>query len=1551
MSTHPSRSSGRKGVSLLAALTLVTPAVLASYIGGEPPPLCLQCGAPRIYTGGTTGGGLTEGNYRESLPITTLPGGAGPTLDFSLVYNSYNADGSHCEIDTVLGYGWTHSYNALLFGQVGNMFLMGADGRIEKFQLGAGGAYAADKGYFNTLVKNGDGSFTLTDKYKTASHFATVPGTLFLIAGPVYRLQTITDRNGNTITLTYAGGELTAVTDPYGRAIHYTYNATGHLTKETDPLGRTTTFTYDSSGRHLSKVTDPDGKTTQYTYNALNQMTTKVDRDGRTFTYQYQSNLPVGTKDGASLPYYSLANPAGWGTYPTDLAMEQERVYVPSTTSETDGRGNVWKYQYDSHGYPTSVTAPDGSTTTYTYDPATLGLASMTDANGHTTTYQYDAEGNRIKMTDALGNVTTYTYESVFNQMISMTDPNGRVTMYTYDTHGNRTQMTDALRQNDSWTYDSHGNRLSAVDKLGNVTQYQYDPNGNLLKTVDPLGNTTTTSYDADGNRTSLTDANSHTTQYLYDSDNRLIRTTDPLGNTTSNVYDGVGDLISTTDANGHTTTNGYDLRDRRVAVTNALGGVSRTTYDGNNNVVSRTDEDGRTTTYAYDALNRPIRTTDALGDVSMATYDADGNRTSATDANGYTTFYAYDALDRRVQTIDPLGHITTYEYANTGGSACCGASGGSDYVTGTVDGDGKVTYYHYDELNRRYQEVRKSGGTADAINPTDAVTTITYDAENNVVVVTDPNNNSTTNTYDALNRPSSSTNAAGDLSRTFYDPVGNVIETIDPRGNVTTYAYDADNRLIRRSDSVGLVAGASYDAAGNVLSTTNGNGNVTTTTYDALNRVIHTTDPLGHTSTTSYDAVGNRVSRTDRDGNTTTYVYDGINRMIKTVDALGDATTNAYDAAGNKISTTDALEHTTRYTYDADNRRIQETYPDSVSDSRSFGYDATGHIISRLDQNGQTTSYQYNDFYYLTNRQYSSGPNDQYTYDLGGRMTTASRNGWTDSFTYDGANRMITDVQNGRTVGYAYVIASGLRTIGYPVGVNVTEYYDARGRLVEVNDGGSPAVTQYTYDLDNNRLTAANRNGTSASYTYNANDWATQLTHSHGLTPIAGFVYVYDNEGHRLSQMNQTDSTDSETYTYDAIDRLTGFDVGTLSGGTIHSPPLIAESYNLDAVGNWSGVTSNGVTQTRTHNAVNEIATISGAPNPTYDANGNLLGDGRYSYFYDAQDRITAVTRDSDSAVVGQYAYDALGRRIVAIAHAGGVSVPTPVTNVMFYDGARIVEEQDASGAAQAIYTYGRYVDEVLTMSRGLQTYYYHPNALFDVEAITDSGGNPVERYAYDAYGGPMVMDGNYNFLPLNGWGTPHSAISNSFLFTGRQLDEESGLYFYRAQYYDTAKGRFLERDPAGYADGMNLYAYARDNPLFFTEPYGKGAKPPLGGVVFGPGKRGYDLPGKKRNICPCKFGLTNVPGSGTGAPSLSVTGWAADVFNTSGARRDPSLGLSWRLFDGEGGGGSGGYGIEIIVYYGGAPFDCFCSSGCNSSSGWTCYATTYWGALLEGW
>ncbi len=1418
-------------------LPLLPTAVQAHIYTGDPPPQCVLCAcqqAPCSATVGQSALSLTEGNVTEQSHVAQVKSTADPTLDLALTYNSYDADNlSRTRINTVLGAGWTHSYNMFLFSQGAYIVRMDGNGRLTRYRGSHQGPYTTDTGYFETLVRNANGSFALRRKDGTIFTFAPAPRPSFLFPGPVWHLIRIEDRNHNITSLSYSGGNLTLITDTYGRSLALHYNSQGKVDAITDPLGRTTSLTYDSTGNTLTSIEDPEGKRTQYQYNALYQLTQKIDKDGRTFFYSYAQGKPNAISDGVGATLFSLTNPNGWALEQRAAVEDLRRRYLPSTVRKIDGRGNIWQYDYERHGYVTRVVAPDGATTTYTYDdPKTLRVASMMDANGHTSTYVYDALGNVTKKTDVLGRVTTYTYEAVFSQMTSMTDANGRVTSYTIDpATGDRLRETDPLGQTRIWTYDSHGNVLMDEDKRGNVTSYVYDAFGNRTQTIDREGHVWTMTYDAVGNVLTRTDPLGHTTRYTYDRLNRPIQETTPVGDPlqadTRYVYDGEGDRTRVIDRNGNATRYQYDLRQRLITETDAQSKSILYAYDGNNNHTSITDKNGHTTTLQYDVQNRLIITIDAENDTSSGTYDDVGNQLSETDANGHTTRYAYDALNRITTRTDAEGFVThrVYDMVGTGlCAACTGPTMGSSLITQQVDGNGKVTYFLYDTLDRLVTRIRKQGDTVFAIDADDAVTRYTYDVNNNRLSLIEPNGNTMSYAYDKLDRQTMLINAAGDKTLTSYDPDGNVKTVTAPNLNVTANTYDALDRLIQVDDAVGRVATYTYDSVGNRLTQRDGNGNGADNAYDVINRLTDMTDALGKTTHYDYDAVGNLLQTTDREGHLVAYVYDKINRRSTMADALGNITAYTYDGVGNltRIQITDAIDakvEPTEYVYDKINRLIQETYPDGKS--RFFAYDAV-NLITRTDLQGQVTHYSYNDLYFLLQRSYESllrSPSDNMTYDLSGRLLTAERSGWLVTLTYDGANRVLETTQNGETVSYMYDIPGRTRTLTYPGGRTITENTDARSRLATIDDEVSPPpIVTYSYDLGNRVISRTYRNGATASYTYNTNNWLLTLDHTIGATRIAGFDYDFDKEGNKRFEQKRHDPDDSEAYQYDNIYRLIDFKVGSIVGSTVPVPTTQTQ-YDLDGIGNWKTKTKDGVSENRTHSVTNEITQID-AVAVLSDPNGNTSEDGQYRYDYDEENRLTAVTRKSDGRVVGQYQYDALSRRIIKIADPALVS--SVVETHYFYDGARIVEEQNAGGATQATYVYGNYIDEILTMDRS-GTFYYHQNSLWSVEAITNSTASVVERYSYDAYGLPAVLNGAGEPLSPNFWGTPHSALENPLMFTGRQFDEETGLYYYRARYYDSVKGRFLQRDPLPkYFSGMDLYLYVGNNPTNFLDPFG---------------------------------------------------------------------------------------------------------------------------------
>ncbi len=230
-------------------------------------------------------------------------------------------------------------------------------------------------------------------------------------------------------------------------------------------------------------------------------------------------------------------------------------------------------------------------------------------------------------------------------------------------------------------------------------------------------------------------------------------------------------------------------------------------------------------------------------------------------------------------------------------------------------------------------------------------------------------------------------------------------------------------------------------------------------------------------------------------------------------------------------------------------------------------------------------------------------------------------------------------------------------------------------------------------------------------------------------------------------------------------------------------------------------------------------------------------LDDGTYLYARDAKNRLRRVTRKSDSVVVGQYAYDAFGRRIRRVFIVG----TNPAKTVRYYlDDQRVIEEREPDGGGAELlarqYTYGLYLDEALTLDRDLngdglgtgpgERLFYHTNTLYSVFGLSDASRNFPERYLYDAYGRPYVWlpgpDGIYGSGDdtFNG----QSTIQNARLFTGRERDAESGLLYYRARYSHPRLGRFASRDPLMFDGGdMNLYALVSNQPTNAVDPTGE--------------------------------------------------------------------------------------------------------------------------------
>ena len=202
------------------------------------------------------------------------------------------------------------------------------------------------------------------------------------------------------------------------------------------------------------------------------------------------------------------------------------------------------------------------------------------------------------------------------------------------------------------------------------------------------------------------------------------------------------------------------------------------------------------------------------------------------------------------------------------------------------------------------------------------------------------------------------------------------------------------------------------------------------------------------------------------------------------------------------------------------------------------------------------------------------------------------------------------------------------------------------------------------------------------------------------------------------------------------------------------------------------------------------------------YDYNGNtqtmVNSSGTTTYAWDFENRLTSVVLPGSGGTV-YLKYDPFGRRIYKSSSSG--------TSVYAYDGDNLVEETNGTGSVVARYSQGLNIDEPLAMLRSGTTSYYQADGLGSLTSLSNASGALASTYTYDSFGNLVASSGS---------------LVNSFRYTGREFDTETGLYYYRARYYDPQAGRFSSEDPIGFLGGINFYAYVKNNVPNTFDPLG---------------------------------------------------------------------------------------------------------------------------------
>ena len=891
----------------------------------------------------------------------------------------------------------------------------------------------------------------------------------------------------------------------------------------------------------------------------------------------------------------------------------------------------------------------------------------------------------------------------------------------------------------------------------------------------------------------------------VFDASGRLTKEVNAAGFETTLAYNTAGRLVTVDGGGSRRLTLAYDGSGRMATLTGPAGTLATYTYVGAT-LTSLRYPDGSGYNFVYDGWGQVLRVTDASGTVvETHTYDPQGRGITSDLTDGVEKYtFAYQP-DRTIVT-DALGNPTTYEFVHaagvksisriTGPCSSCGGGGG-DLQEWTYDAAGRIESYKdaLGHITRYTYDAR--GNVLSERDPLERTTSYTYDDQDRVLTVTRPDESVTSATHG----PSGPLTLTDPLVRTttmdYEGPGARLSEVTDPRGKVTTLGYAAEGDLTSVSDPMGHATEFGHDLMGRRTTVTDPLEHTTTTTYDAVGRVTRVTTPDGAETDYAYDLGGRHKSTTDPLERVTRYVYDKYGRLEKMVDPLQGETLYGYDLKSRLTSLTDAKGNTTRFEYDPAGRLKKLIYPGGAFEMMT--YDLAGRLITRTDRKNVTTTYAYDFASRLTGKTYSDGsPPVSYSYDLGDRMVGTANGVDTLGWTYDRAGQMLTETsaRNSSTVAYSYDAAGNRLTLSLNGQLFVSYAHDDADRLTSLSREGR--VFTFGYDNANRRLALGYPNGISTAYDPDEVGQNRSITATRGTDVIARSAYQHDLAGNRLSKAH---AEYTETYGYDARDRLKQVD-------RTPGPPFASHWRNVyDPVGNRLSEEVDGAATSRTYDERNRLLSSSGSGTNgtyTYDHNGNLVskndGVSAWAYEWDVENRLRRVLKDG--AEVARFTYDPLGRRLEKTA-AGA-------TTLFAYDGEDVLHQ--SSGAVSRTYIHGPSTDEPLAHEEAGAFRYYHADGLGSIVKLTDASGTVAHAYQYDAWGNVEVGPGTAGYT-----------------FTGREWDPETGLFYYRARYYDPKIGRFLSEDPIRFLGGFNFYSYVGNKPVNRIDPSGLAAGAPF--------------------------------------------------------------------------------------------------------------------------
>jgi len=901
-----------------------------------------------------------------------------------------------------------------------------------------------------------------------------------------------------------------------------------------------------------------------------------------------------------------------------------------------------------------SLNLSEDQVTRFAYDAAGRQTFSV-DALGYVSEFKYDANGQQIEsiryanaittQTDIVNGVSSFVYYQVLTS--TQSEINTAITA----------QLDPVNDQRSKTVYDAAGQIRYNVDSLGYVTSSQYDALGNLTRSLrynDPIQVSGSSGYFSISNP-SITDtlnalstravqntAQDQISEYIYDNANRVITEISALNSadqySENYDYDARGNVVRRQDGNGNYEYFAYDKANRVTRSIDPEGYVVDTNYNAfglvDNTVTYMTKVSLPVTPdlrFAESSANPAANNDAETGDrITRFTYNKNGLLETQTDANLTVTRYQYDAFNNTTDIIQAEGlaeqriNRQVFDLRN-------------QLISQTFafgEAEASTTQFKYDAYGNQISILDPRGVetlTTDsvwAIAERERILGVANTTSNTLTIVAQLTLEyayTTQQTFDALNRKASATDALGGVTATAYDSFGNIVKATDPNGNTQYFYYDVNSQLVLKIDAEGYASQTTYDASGNVtkikkytnkivgsydensviqivnniinppatyLLSDAVNDQVTLSTYDVNNNLIALTDAEGNTESWTYDAAGNIKSYTNKNG----YALVTLNTeyYASKRDSLGfsrDIVLAERDAILALYTATFDYDTKNNLTYERINYIKNNATQDQVNIVNASRYDALGNVIKVVEAEGLVESRTVN-----------------YTYDLLGRLTE------TELVGVELFNPSKPDV---RTT----FLVSTFSQIEYDAIGNVLSETDANGNK-----------TQYFYNDLNQRVATLDAEGFYSTASYDAAGNAiNKTTYNDRVNSWSNYqATAYDPASYVAPNVPLDASYLEVNYVYDSNNRE-----------IISTTPEV-QSYSVER-----GFYNESIRNTK-----------------QYDASGNLIkatdGNGNpIYYFYDKNNNKIAEVKSPDALsdnIIVYWVYDENNRVVREYKDTGGM-------------------------------------------------------------------------------------------------------------------------------------------------------------------------------------------------------------------------------------------------------------------------------------------------------